>query len=345
MRTLALADHLRQNGCRVAFVCRELPGNICNVLDAKGYDICRLPAPSVSASLTSDGSSYAAWLGVAWDTDAFETGVFLERTGTRIDWIVIDHYGLDFQWEGIVHTHSARLMVIDDLANRPHDCDVLLDQNQHIGMGTRYDGLVPEKCVKLLGPAYALLRSDFIEERNRVNRKKGEIRRILIFFGGSDQTNETEKALEAVRSLNAGNISVDVVVGSSNPQKERIRDICSTMPHVSYHCQVDNMARIMADADLSIGAGGTATWERCCLGLPSVVISVADNQEDIALSAHAIGAIRYLGKHSSVTADDILSSLNDLIKAPQTVATMSAAAAKLVDGRGTARVAAVLMTT
>jgi UDP-2,4-diacetamido-2,4,6-trideoxy-beta-L-altropyranose hydrolase len=344
MRTLALADDLRQKGCRISFVCRELPGNICSVIDAKGYELYRLSGLSTPVIQDPGGSPYAMWLGVSWENDASETKALLERTGRRLDWIITDHYGLDSRWERAVNTRLARIMVIDDLANRPHECDVLLDQNLFSGMGIRYDKYLPSKCIKLLGPAYALLRPEFAEERNRAVRRGNGIRRLLIFFGGSDQTNETEKALEAVRSLNALDISLDVVVGSSNPQKERIRDICGTMPRVRYHCQVDNMARIMAEADLSVGAGGSTTWERCCLGLPSLVISVADNQVDIALSAHATGAIRYLGKHDRVTAADILSSLTDLINAPLAVAAMSEAAAKLVDGGGIARVAAVLMT-
>jgi len=187
MRCLTLADELRERGAEIVFVCRDFAGNLC------GY--------------TEGNLKHAAWLGADWQTDARQVEEIIKDFNTHPDWLVVDHYALDERWERYLRSYVKKIMVIDDLADRPHDCDLLLDQNFYENLESRYDGLAPSGCKKLLGPKYALLRPEFREERKNLRKRDGYVKRIMIFFGGSDPTNETTKALEAVRMLNRPDIA------------------------------------------------------------------------------------------------------------------------------------------
>lgn len=300
MRCMVLAEELRRQDVAVSFICQELPGHICDVIESRGYRTLRIPGNT----------------GTSWIKDAEQTAEAIRGVAGKISWLVVDHYRLDLRWETRIRPMVERIMVIDDLADRPHDCDLLLDQNLCQGMERRYDGLVPPHCTKLLGPSYVLLRREFLEARGQLGKRDGRMKRILIFFGGSDQNNQTEKALDALMKVNRPDVKVDVVVGLSNPRKEDIRQRCSAIDGCAFHCQVENMAKLMALADLAIGAGGTATWERCFLGLPAIVIVTADNQLEIAKAVAATGAIWNLGWYHAVSSDDIAEKIALLIDDP-----------------------------
>ena len=244
MRCLTLADELRQRGAVVSFVCREHPGNLIGLIEGKGYSVKRLPQPTSEYFVTSEDVAHAAWLGVPWQQDATETLAALGKM--QPEWLIVDHYALDCRWESILRPNVGRIMVIDDLADRSHDCDLLLDQNLYQNMATRYDELVPATCAKLLGPKYALLRPEFAQARNNLRQRDGRVRRILVFFGGVDPTNETEKAIHALVSIADRQFAVDVVVGGGNPHKQQIENLCAEHEGFHYHCQVDNMAELMA---------------------------------------------------------------------------------------------------
>lgn len=336
MRCLTLADSLQKKGGVVSFICRLLPGNICHVIEKKGYKLYRLPYTSSECSDRLKLSPHENWLDVEWWTDVNETIAVLQNTGQFVDWLVVDHYSLDYNWEKSVRPYVQKIMVIDDLADRSHDCDLLLDQNLYNNMETRYEGLVPAHCQKLLGPSYALLRPEFIKARENLRKRNGTIQRILVFFGGSDPTNETAKALEAVYLLNHPQLAVDVVVGSANPHKEKIKKLCLTIPNTTYHCQVENMAELISRADLAIGAGGSASWERCCLGLPSLVVILADNQCELVNNLAEQGAIINLGWAKNLTAIDYLEAIDKLISIQMKKLTRECS--KLVDGKGCKRV-------
>lgn len=228
--------------------------------------------------------------------------------------LVVDSYALDHKWEQYLRPHVNKIMVIDDLANRAHDCDLLLDQNYYRGIEHRYDGLVPLVCRKLLGPEYALLRPEFHQAKKNLRKRDGKIRRILVFFGGSDPTNQTKKALQAIQQLNRPEIAVDVVVGATNPHREEIKQICSGMPNTTYHCQVENMAELMAEADLAIGAGGATTWERLYLELPTIAIAVAENQVETLEALSEAGKIWYAGNADAIKIHKLSSLISDSIK-------------------------------
>ncbi len=297
MRCLTLAEELREKNQQVVFVCRELEGNLIHLIKQKGFEVFSLPFPS--GDFEADPSvPHSKWLETSWQNDLEQTKEALKIFG-EFDWLVVDHYALDCKWEAEIRDLTRKIMVIDDLADRKHDCDLLLDQNLYENMEVRYQGLVPDKCKLLLGPQYVLLRKEFKEARKNLRKRDGSIKRILIFFGGVDPTNETEKALKAIDELNKPEIVIDVVVGASNPNKQQIEKLCSERPNTNFYCQVQNMAELMNEADLAIGAGGTTTWERCYLGLPSIVVPIADNQVAIVEYAFKKGILKYSQSNNS----------------------------------------------
>ncbi|WEA39921.1 UDP-2,4-diacetamido-2,4,6-trideoxy-beta-L-altropyranose hydrolase [Lysinibacillus fusiformis] len=312
MRCLTLAHKLKKDGQQVAFICRGAMGECITLIEQQGFVVYNLPP--------CDGS---LWNFVAeyWEKDAYETIEILKQYAVKK--LIIDHYSIDIKWEQLVRPFVKSIMVIDDLANRNHDCDILLDQNFYLDMDTRYNGLVPSSTKMLLGPSHALLRDEFIEARNHIKPFNGRVERLFIFFGGSDPTNETEKVLLAIKSIiDQYKIVVDVVVGNSNPNKLKIKQLCDEIENTHYHCQVNNIAELMAQADLAIGGGGSTTWERIFLKLPTLVIAVAENQVEIAKATHIKGACIYLGLSKKILINDIQNSVDKTLKSNMTIYNM-----------------------
>lgn len=337
VRCLSLADELRARGEEVLFVCRELAGNLNRLIEEKGYDLCRLPAPDGNDSVLN-WNKHATWLGVDWQQDAKETQSFLQSVVDKIDWLVVDHYALDKAWETTFRSMVGKIMVIDDLADRQHDCDLILDQNFYLEPESRYENLVPVKSARLLGQHYALLRPEFHELRNQIRSRDGVVKNILVFFGGVDATNETAKTLRAIATLGRDDLTVNVVVGSGNLHQQEVRGLCEELNNVSFHCQVSNMAELIANADLAVGAGGSVTWERLCLGLPALVMSIADNQTAIAEDCGRSGLHVYLGQASDVSQTVLAAALQTALQSPALLMSLSMQAMRAVDGKGLARV-------
>lgn len=334
MRCLTLANTLRENGTEVSFVCRDHPGHLFTLIESLDYRLFRLPS---AASASSGRLPHAHWLGVTQEEDARQTVEAIAAIG-EIAWLIIDHYALDAEWERILHPYAERIMVIDDLADREHDCDMLLDQNYYSEMNSRYERLVSKRCVTLLGPKYALLRSEFRDARERLRIRDGKVKRIFVFFGGSDLTNETGKALRAMELLGRHDIAVDIVLGPMNQNRSELARICAGFPSVTLHRSVGNIAELMANADLAVGAAGSTTWERCALALPGVVVSVADNQIAIAEGVGKTGAQLYLGAASELTPAAVAEAIRSLLDDPEKLVSMSAASYQLVDILGSRRV-------
>lgn len=289
MRCLTLADELVRQGGECWFVCREHPGHLGDVIVDKGHHLILLPGRShVESEHSTEWDSYADWLGVPWREDARQT-----RTAVRplaADWLVVDHYALDARWEQAVADEVAHIMVIDDLADRPHDCMVLLDQN--LGrLISDYDGLVPGGCQRLIGPGYALLRPEFaaLRDESLLRRKPPRLERILISLGGIDQLNVTGEILSGLSKLLASaNIELDIIMGATAPFLKEVRHQAAQLPFpATVSVNVQDMAQRMCAADLCLGAVGSTSWERCCLGLPSILIIVADNQKSAAVALQA----------------------------------------------------------
>ncbi|HTA64396.1 MAG TPA: UDP-2,4-diacetamido-2,4,6-trideoxy-beta-L-altropyranose hydrolase, partial [Xanthomonadaceae bacterium] len=336
MRCLTLAEMLRKHGAHCHFICREHAGNLMDLVRERGFDVSALDAVEPMPSATPAESAYAAWLGIDWHVDAEAT-----RDVCRLlhpDWLIVDHYAIDRSWEGALRPVCARLMVIDDLADRPHDCDLLLDQN--LGRtAADYEGLLPAKCKAMLGSRYALLRPEFSESReySLQRRDPSDLRRILITMGGVDPENATGRVLDTLgRSRLPPDFRATVAMG---PHAVWIEEVEAQAKRMPWPCEVrvgaGDMAKLMADSDLAIGAAGGTSWERCAMGLPAIVIVLADNQVPNAAALARGGAALAIGGP-----DAIAEALPRLV--PELTGTellrMSRNAAALCDGHGADRV-------
>ncbi len=329
MRCLTLARELSGNGARIQFICRDIRGNLIDRIQREGYVVYRLPAPQ------EQRASSCPWLQVPLHQDAEETRTVLERV--RPAWLVVDHYGISAEWHRAQRGPAKSIFVVDDLADRALDCDLLLDQS-YVGRATlqRYVGLVPDGCRTLLGPRYALLSSEYAALHEALVERTGDACRVLVFFGGTDATDETSKALQALARPELAHLAVDVVLGANHPAPERVEAMAQGRPRTTLHRNLPTLAGLMFRADLAIGAGGTVSWERLCLGLPSIVITVAVNQEAQTSSLADEGLARWLGRAPEVTADSIFSAVQESLHTPLK-------RPWLVDGHGVDRVTAALV--
>jgi len=295
MRCITLAENLKKCGAEITFICSNLPGNSISYIKSRGMNIKVLEVDVNNLFVNTKN--------------------IIKSLEFTIDLLIIDHYEIDFKMEKYLKPCVKKIMVIDDLANRMHDCDILLDQNLYSNYRERYNNLVPPHCLKLLGPDYILFRDEFILAARNIKRSHTyKLENILVFFGGSDPTNETEKALLALEPLaRKYHFNTQVVVGESNPNKNKIKSLCMSIPRVKFYCQVNNMAELMAQADISIGAGGATTWERILLRLPTMVIITADNQEATAAYLSSFNLIKLLGTSKEVNILQLYYTLENLI--------------------------------
>jgi UDP-2,4-diacetamido-2,4,6-trideoxy-beta-L-altropyranose hydrolase len=333
MRCLALADAMSERGATPLFVSRHLSASVRGLLEARGYLHVKLCSPSLSAE--PDPVPHAAWLGTTQQADACET---LGAIGTLdLDWLVVDHYALDARWESMLRGAARGIMVIDDVADRRHECDILLDQNLFVDAHTRYMPFVGPTTVQLLGPRFALLRPEFARLRGASQVRDGTVRRILVSLGGADVRNETMKVVRAIASIPNTDLKVDVVIGESHSARLPIEDACRSYDF-GCHVAPPDLARLMAAADLAVGAAGSTSWERCCIGTPTLLITQAWNQVPIARGLEAYGAAVCLGDGATLDEQAISEGIALLMRSPDRIRNMSAAARQLVDGRGADRV-------
>ena len=308
MRCLTLAGQLERNeNAEIYFIARDLEGNLNALITDKGFKLKVLPRYAENSALIG----YAKWLTVSQDTDSAETKDILSSLGS-VDMIVIDSYAIDINWERAIRPFVKKIFVIDDLFNRRHDCDILLNQNFGFDFEKKYKGLVPPDCELRLGLKYLLLREEFYETKKSLRKRDGNIKNILVFYGGSDLTSETVKALQALAKLNLPNVTVNVVVGANNANKNLIEKYCFKHKF-NFLCQVENMAELMNQADIAFGAGGSTTWERFFLGVPSIITSIAENQESDAIKyLNDEGYTIYMGNSADCTVQDLSQTVKNL---------------------------------
>ncbi len=278
MRCLTLAKELEKQGAEVEFICRAHVGNLIEHIEQQGFRGYVLP---LSQNAVADEGLYGSkWLGVTQQEDAVLCLPILEKI--KPDWLIVDHYSLDQKWQSLLTKCFTKLMVIDDLANRKHQCDVLLDQT-YGRKESDYAGLVPKRSQLLLGSEYALLRPEFAEWRefSLQRRIKPSFKKLLITMGGVDLNNVTGELLEALKDGSLSKeLEINIVMGATAPNLKSVQQQAELLAYkTNVMVNVSNMAEIMANADLAIGAAGATTWERCCLGLPTVTLVLADNQK------------------------------------------------------------------
>jgi len=331
VRCLTLADHLSHEGHSCHFIIRDHPGAPVALIEAKGFSCSLLSPPDGTGR---EELAHASWLGISQARDAEESLAALQGP---VDWLVVDHYALDYRWHVLMRSIASKILVIDDIADRRHDCDLLVDQNLQIRSG-RYEGLVPPACDVMLGPRYALLRPRFAELRVAMTEVRPD-GPALVYFGGVDSQGATLTALTAFSEPDMRDRPVDVVVGDLNPHRETIHRWCVERGNARFHSGGSDMPTLMARASIAVGAAGVTAWERCCLGVPTILVTIAENQKPGAAALARECAAIWVGEAGSISSDTIAAALRTLYAAPSLVTALSHRAAALVDGRGTGRIA------
>jgi len=245
-----------------------------------------------------------------------------------IDILVIDHYQLSAPYSEEMRRCSKHIVVIDDLANREHECDVLIDQNLYEDFDTRYDNLVPNYCHTLLGPKFAILRSEFYSPSTKLRDDK----HILICFGGSDPLNLTERVVDVLISLKSLTISADIVVGEGYANIETLEAKVNSLVNAELHVACSYISTLMNNATTMIGGGGSMHWERAATGVAGMIITLADNQIETTRCLHERHCCWWLGKSDEVTDIDISKAIEFAISSPQTMHKLAKNAASLVSG-------------
>ncbi|MEY4751134.1 MAG: UDP-N-acetylglucosamine--N-acetylmuramyl-(pentapeptide) pyrophosphoryl-UDP N-acetylglucosamine [Pseudomonadota bacterium] len=345
MRCLTLADALHERGWRSHFLCREHPGHLAEFIQQRGHGVKLLskPAQALVGGPDADGEpplAHAAWLGCSPAEDAAETAAVL--ADLKPAWLIVDHYALDRRWEQLQRPHVHHILAIDDLADRAHDVDLLLDQN--LGRADRdYDDLLPGHTKRLIGPRFALLRPEFAALRaaSLARRQQQPTQlgyNILITLGGVDKDNATGALLQALaRVALPAATRITIVMGPRAPWLEQVRQLAADLPcSTELLVNTPHMAQWMAQADLAIGAAGSTSWERCCLGLPTLMVVLADNQRSGATALDECGAALIL----DLAEPNLTTQLKSVIASchaagSDTLASMGRQAATITDGTGT----------
>jgi UDP-2,4-diacetamido-2,4,6-trideoxy-beta-L-altropyranose hydrolase len=291
MRCLTLADALRESGAKSTFICRPHAGHLLDLIQQRGHSAKALARTDDAFTAPAD-PTHAQWLGTNWASDADQTQ---QALGDQVvEWLVVDHYALDRHWEQALRPKTRRIMVIDDLADRPHDCDLLLDQN--LGRQVKdYAGLLSCHTQTLIGPAYALLRPEFAQWREYSLQRRAQLtlKNLLITMGGVDSKNATGQVLDALCQCDLpADLRITVVMGPTAPWLAQVQAQVAAMPRpTQVLVGVSNMAQLMAESDLCLGAAGSTSWERCCLGLPAIQLVLADNQKEINAALELAGSV------------------------------------------------------
>jgi UDP-2,4-diacetamido-2,4,6-trideoxy-beta-L-altropyranose hydrolase len=333
MRCLSLASALRELGLRSCFICRAHEGHLGALIEGQGHELRMLPVGQ---------GGKATWLGADWPQDALQT---LQAIGDEpVEWLVVDHYGIDARWESRIAGAARRQLVIDDLADRPHTAHLLLDQNLQTSRD-RYAGRLPAGSRQLIGPRFALLRPEFARHRNTaIRRPRYSLLSILAFGGGVDTADLLSTTLAAWQALPpTGRPSLALVVGSHSPNLARLQDLCANLEGCTLHVQTKDMASLIAAADLMVTSGGTINWERCCLGVPALVCVTAANQCDNARELARTRTSISLGRAVDLDATTLARWLTAVFTRPSLLRRLGARAGKLVDGHGARRVAVAMM--
>lgn len=328
MRCLTLADGIKHQDVHIRFVSRYLPEYLQNLLVEKGYEFVMLE--SIQNDMPIDELAHASWLGVSQEQDAGDSIQVL--ADLMWDWLIVDHYALDIRWEKMMRQFAQNIMVIDDLVDRKHDCDLLLDQTYR-RKKEEYKSWVPRECILLTGSKYSLLRPEFSTFRKTSLKRRIEpkLKNLLISLGGVDESNFTGKVLQVLQiSSLPKDCQITVVMGRTAPWIGSVREQARKLPwKTKVKVDVNNIAKLMSESDLAIGAAGSTAWERCCLGLPTIMLVLADNQKDIAKALDEEQAVILLNNIFEVK--DTIDAINEQ---PKKLQDLSKISSKITDGSG-----------
>lgn len=290
MRCLVLADILKSRGFSVYFACLPQPGDMIAYIRDRGFDVLEL-TPSCLPITPSHSADYKAWLQRSVKEDAND---FLSKVDYS-EWVIVDHYALDHEWESIIIGKlSCAILSIDDL-NREHCSDIILDQNLWPNLEERYSNC---SSTKLLGPEYALLRESFSILRD--SPRDSISNQLLVFFGGTDPTNECEKFILAVNEFERLPFNTILITGRINPRFDTLSKLNQNRS-VAIYKNLESFDLSLSNSKYAIGASGVSNWERFCLKVPASIVSVAENQVVLSNYLSDLGFVEYLGEGTTTT--------------------------------------------
>ncbi|QXR07562.1 UDP-2,4-diacetamido-2,4,6-trideoxy-beta-L-altropyranose hydrolase [Acinetobacter lwoffii] len=344
MRCLTLADALKNQGAECYFICREHPGNLIGLITQRGHHLNALPYMDLSQEDKLQNQTidlaHASWLGATQKADTSLCIPILEVL--KPDWLIVDHYALDARWEKVLRPYCKKVMVIDDLADRQHDCDILIDQNYLPLYEQRYDHLVPVTTKKLLGPSFILLRDEFSALRKKILKRTPSAEAyFLINFGGVGNYFLLSKVIEAINIFQQE--SFFIVTGKLEAHQFLELRKAISYSKVKIVETTVNIANLMSQSQYAIGACGSTVWERFCLGLNSGLIEMAENQTPLLNYLTKMNLIDNLGNVNSLTTDDILKLLQNLDLTDAKYSHRKTAIMSLIDGKGTQRVVEMIL--
>ena len=310
-RCLALAEALADAGWRIGFVVGADTLSIVPALAKSGYAL-RVLEP--------------------YEQDV---AILCTQAAAGADLLVVDHYKKGASFETGCRSFARKILVLDDATGRRHECDILVDAGA-VG-GECYAGLVPSRARVLTGPAYALLRRSFTLHRDEaLTRRDGrQVKKILVSCGATDPANATAAILDVLDDVTS-EIPVVVVLSSKATHVDAIR--ARSGSNVRLLLDVENMAELMSNADLGIGAAGSTAFERAVLGLPAIVVALADNQRGVAQLMSAAGGAADAGTLDCGFGARMRGLVKTLLTDSSGRVRMAKAAATLVDGRGAVRI-------
>ncbi len=343
MRCLNLAKHLKKSTNNISFICRDHVGNLNDLIINSGFEVLSLPINVNSNINSSDNKNtdYSNLLGVSQKQDALDTISVIGDSHS--DMIIVDHYSLDIYWEKALRKYAKKIMVIDDLANRKHDCDIVLNQNFFLQNSNLYLNKTPKHCVRLLGPKFALLGNEYRLAKQKLSKHRGRVNKVLIYFGSSPDYNLITKVLEIFQNEVLKQIKLDIVIGMNTHEIESIKSFCKIRPNSETHILVPNLSELMCKSNLFIGAGGITTWERICLGLPSIIVTTGKNQEHNSKALDKKGYQQYLGDARLVTETKISNTIMRTLNSPDMLIKQSNLCRALVDANGAERVSKLIL--
>lgn len=331
-RCLSLAQALMAQGAHVCLIVRALDAVAEQVLHKAPCSVHWLAAPT-SALVACSGDDlppHHTWAGVGWQQDARDTAASLAEC--QIDWLVVDHYAFDARWhEAMRNTLGSCLLVIDDTADRLLAADTVLDHNWDHNHSQKYANRLQHEPLWLTGPRFALLSPAYREAPRYVFSPV--VCSIGIFMGGTDPGGITAQVLAACRHEAGFSGHIEVVSTATNPHLAALRMACMASPATTLTLDATDLCAFFTRHDLHIGAGGGATWERCCISAPTIALKVADNQSVVVHALDQLGAFRV------ATLSTLPEVLCTLMASPDARLALSQCAGSLVDGRGAQRVA------
>lgn len=341
-RCQSLAAALQRRGAGIRFVMRAWPGQAEPSLPDPSIHVLALPAgpaatnPSLVARAAADASvAHAGWLGSDWQTDADQT--IARLAAEPVAALIIDHYALDARWHRRVQgALRCPLVAIDDLADRPLAVDLIIDHNHAADHRLKYQAVNQTGCRILGGPRLALLAERFASAPR--NPAAHPVRSIGVFMGGMDLHNMSERAWRGLREQAGFAGAIEVVSTHANPNLERLRALRAVDTSLQLTLDLPDLADFFGRHELHIGAGGGATWERCCLGAPTLALIVADNQRQVLLPLAGLQVLSLI-EQELPDAACIGSRARVMIEQSALRSQLASQAVQLVDGQGCRRIA------